>query len=152
MSYRESILAYAESRYPAYREIALQIHGKPETSNHEYFASGLLSEALKTEGFEVTVDVAGHPTGFTGVYRSGKPGPVLAFLAEFDALPGLGHGCGHNLFGATSLLAAASLKQVIDDVGGEIRVYGTPGEEGGENGSANRSGGAGAHTGECQTA
>ena len=136
MSYRESILAYAESRYPAYREIALQIHGKPETSNHEYFASGLLSEALKTEGFEVTVDVAGHPTGFTGVYRSGKPGPVLAFLAEFDALPGLGHGCGHNLFGATSLLAAASLKQVIDDVGGEIRVYGTPGEEGGENGSA----------------
>ena len=136
MSYRESILAYAESRYPAYREIALQIHAKPETSNHEYFACGLLSEALKEEGFDVTVDVAGHPTGFTGVYRSGKPGPVLAFLAEYDALTGLGHGCGHNLFGATSLLAAASLKQVIDETGGEIRVYGTPGEEGGENGSA----------------
>ena len=136
MSYRESILAYAESRYPAYREIALQIHAKPETSNHEYFACGLLSEALKAEGVDVTVDVAGHPTGFTGVYRSGKPGPVLAFLAEYDALTGLGHGCGHNLFGATSLLAAASLKQAIDETGGEIRVYGTPGEEGGENGSA----------------
>ena len=136
MSIREKILQYAESRYPVYREIALQIHAKPETSNHEEFACALLSEQARKEGFEVNVDVAGHPTGFTGVYRSGKPGPVLAFLAEYDALPGLGHGCGHNLFGATSLLAAASLKQVIEEIGGEIRVYGTPGEEGGENGSA----------------
>ena len=136
MSIREKILQYAESRYPVYREIALQIHAKPETSNHEEFACALLSEQARKEGFEVTVDVAGHPTGFTGVYRSGKSGPVLAFLAEYDALPGLGHGCGHNLFGATSLLAAASLKQVIEEIGGEIRVYGTPGEEGGENGSA----------------
>ena len=136
MAFRERILEYAEKQYPVYREIALQIHGKPETSNHEYYACGVLREQLKKEGFEVKVDVAGHPTGFTGIYKSGKPGPVLAFLAEYDALIGLGHGCGHNLFGATSLLAAASLKQVIDDIGGEIRVYGTPGEEGGENGSA----------------
>ena len=136
MAFREKILEYAEEQYPVYREIALQIHAKPETSNHEYFACGVLSEQLKKEGFEVKVDVAGHPTGFTGVYKSAKPGPVLAFLAEYDALTGLGHGCGHNLFGATSLLAAASLKQVINDIGGEIRVYGTPGEEGGENGSA----------------
>ena len=136
MAFREKILEYAEEQYPVYREIALQIHAKPETSNHEYFACGVLSEQLKKEGFEVKVDVAGHPTGFTGVYKSAKPGPVLVFLAEYDALTGLGHGCGHNLFGATSLLAAASLKQVIDDIGGEIRVYGTPGEEGGENGSA----------------
>ena len=136
MAFREKILEYAEEQYPVYREIALQIHAKPETSNHEYFACGVLSEQLKKEGFEVKVDVAGHPTGFTGVYKSAKPGPVLVLLAEYDALTGLGHGCGHNLFGATSLLAAASLKQVIDDIGGEIRVYGTPGEEGGENGSA----------------
>ena len=61
---------------------------------------------------------------------------MLVFLAEYDALAGLGHGCGHNLFGPTSLLAAAALRQVIDEIGGEVRVYGTPGEEGGENGSA----------------
>jgi amidohydrolase len=91
---------------------------------------------LREEGFDVQVDVAGHPTGFSAVYSSGKPGPVLVFLAEYDALAGLGHGCGHNLFGATSVLAAASLKQVVGEAGGEIRVYGTPGEEGGENGSA----------------
>ena len=136
MSYRDTILAYAEKQYPLYRQIALDIHARPETSNHEYFACDILTRQLKAEGFDVKVDVAGHPTGFTGTFRSGKPGPVLCFLAEYDALPGLGHGCGHNLFGATSILAAAALKQVIGEVGGELRVYGTPGEEGGENGSA----------------
>ena len=136
MTRRETILSYADAQYPVYRQIALDIHAKPEISNHEYFACETLSEQLKKEGFEVKTDVAGHPTGFIGTYRAAKRGPTLVFLAEYDALPGLGHGCGHNLFGATSCLAAAALKQVIDDVGGEIRVYGTPGEEGGENGSA----------------
>ena len=136
MSRRDTILAYADAQYPVYRQIALDIHARPETSNHETFACDTLSRQLREEGFDVQVNVAGHPTGFTAVYASGKPGPVLVFLAEYDALAGLGHGCGHNLFGATSLLAAASLKQVVDETGGEIRVYGTPGEEGGENGSA----------------
>ena len=136
MSFRDEMFACAEEKYPEYRQIALDIHAKPETSNHEYFACETLSRQLRKEGFRVTVDVAGHPTGFTAVYASGKPGPVLVFLAEYDALAGLGHGCGHNLFGATSSLAAVCLKQVIDRTGGEIRVYGTPGEEGGENGSA----------------
>ena len=129
-------MGYVEERYDVYREIALEIHGRPETSNHEVFACTTLSEQMKREGFQVTVDVAGHPTGFTAVYKAAKAGPTLVFLAEYDALAGLGHGCGHNLFGATSCLAAAALKQVIEEVGGEIRVYGTPGEEGGENGSA----------------
>ena len=136
MARRDTILAYADGQYPAYRAIALDIFEHPETSNHEFHACGVLAGQLRSEGFDVTVDVAGHPTGFAASYRAAKPGPVLAFLAEYDALPGLGHGCGHNLFGATSALAAASLKQVIDETGGEIRVYGTPGEEGGENGSA----------------
>ena len=136
MSRRDTILAYADTRYPVYRQVALDIHAHPETSNHETFACDALSRLLREEGFDVQVDVAGHPTGFSAVCASGKPGPVLVFLAEYDALAGLGHGCGHNLFGATSVLAAASLKQVIGETGGEIRVYGTPGEEGGENGSA----------------
>ena len=136
MSRRDRILGYVEERYDVYREIALEIHERPETSNHEVFACATLSEQMKKEGFQVTVDVAGHPTGFTAVYKAAKAGPALVFLAEYDALAGLGHGCGHNLFGATSCLAAAALKQVIEEVGGEIRVYGTPGEEGGANGSA----------------
>lgn len=136
---RKNVIAdYADSRFEAYKEAALAIHAKPEVSNYEFFACDTLSQLLDDEGFEVTKDVAGHRTGFTGVYKSAseKKGPVVVFLAEYDALEGLGHACGHNLFGATSVLAAASLKQVIDETGGEIRVYGTPGEEGGENGSA----------------
>lgn len=119
-----------------YKKIALAIHEHPEVSNHEFFACKTLSEQLAREGFQIKVDVAGHRTGFTASYRAEKPGPVLVFLAEYDALAGLGHGCGHNIFGATSSLAASALKQVVDETGGEVRVYGTPGEEGGENGSA----------------
>ena len=127
--------SYIDQHLDEYKAIALEIHQRPETSNHEYFACGRLSQKLKDEGFAVKVDVAGHPTGFDGRYK-GSEGPTLALLAEYDALEGLGHGCGHNLFGATSLLAGIALKQIIDETGGEIRVYGTPGEEGGENGSA----------------
>ncbi|TFG81656.1 MAG: M20 family peptidase, partial [Erysipelotrichales bacterium] len=124
-----------DSHLEAYQAIALDIHDTPETSNHEHFACGLLATKLQEEGFEVKVDVAGHPTGFDARYQS-KARPTLVFLAEYDALEGLGHGCGHNLFGATSILAGIALKQILDETGGEIRVYGTPGEEGGENGSA----------------
>ena len=130
------IKAFVEKRLPIYQAAARDIHAHPETSNHEYFACKRLSELLKSEGFEVQVDVAGHPTGFDARFKSGKPGPILCFLAEYDALVGLGHGGGHNLFGATSALAGAALAQAAKLVGGEIRVYGTPGEEGGENGSA----------------
>ena len=136
MTYRDTIISYADRQDPVYRQIALDIHARPEVSNYEFFACEILSEQLKKEGFDVNVDVAGHRTGFTAVYRSPKQGPVLCFLAEYDALNGIGHACGHNLFGATSCLAGAALKQVINETGGEIRVYGTPGEEGGENGSA----------------
>ena len=136
MSRAERILAYADKQAGVYQQIALDIHARPEVSNYEFFACERLSEQLRQEGFAVRVDVAGHRTGFTAVYKAEKTGPVLVFLAEYDALGGLGHACGHNLFGATSALAASALKQVIDETGGEVRVYGTPGEEGGENGSA----------------
>lgn len=133
---RKEIIAYIDENGKTYQQIALDIHEKPEVSNYEFFASKRLSEQLKALGFTVELPAAGHRTGFAASYKAKKAGPVICFLAEYDALQGLGHGCGHNLFGATSLLAAAALKSVIDEAGGEVRVYGTPGEEGGENGSA----------------
>lgn len=136
MNRRDAIIACAENRAAVYQQIALEIHANPEVSNYEFFACKRLSDQLQEEGFEVKVDVAGHRTGFVASYKAAKPGPVMVFLAEYDALAGLGHGCGHNLFGATSSLAAVALKQVVDETGGEVRVYGTPGEEGGENGSS----------------
>ena len=133
---RKKITEYVDSSLKTYQDIALAIHERPEVSNYEFFACETLSKQLEKEGFEIELNAAGHRTGFAAYYKSGKPGPTVAFLAEYDALAGLGHGCGHNIFGATSSLAGAAFRQICDEIGGEVRVYGTPGEEGGEEGSA----------------
>ena len=138
-TFRDRILEYADEHAKTYQDIALAIHDKPEVSNYEFFASETLSDQLRSIGFTIELPAAGHRTGFAATYKSGKPGPTVAFLAEYDALAGLGHGCGHNIFGATSALAGAALKSIVDELGGEVRVYGTPGEEGGEEGSAKAS-------------
>ncbi|MEJ7477546.1 M20/M25/M40 family metallo-hydrolase, partial [Staphylococcus saprophyticus] len=70
---------------------------------------------------------------------SDMTGPVIGFLAEYDALPGLGHACGHNIIGTASVLAAVALKEVVDEICGKVVVLGCPAEEGGENGSAKAS-------------
>lgn len=119
-----------------YENIAKEIHAKPEVSNYEFFACELLSKKLEENGFDIEKEAATHRTGFVATKKSKKPGPVIAFLAEYDALQGLGHGCGHNLIGTISVFAAIATSKILDEVGGEIRVYGTPGEEGGEQGSA----------------
>ena len=133
---KNQISQFIDTNAKVYQDISLAIHAKPEVSDFEYFASQTLSEQLKKEGFEIELPAAGHRTGFAATYKSKKPGPTVVFLAEYDALAGLGHGCGHNVFGATSALAGAALKSIVDQIGGEVRVYGTPGEEGGQNGSA----------------
>ena len=133
---KNQISQFIDTNAKIYQDISLAIHAKPEVSDFEYFASQTLSEQLKKEGFEIELPAAGHRTGFAATYKSNKPGPTVVFLAEYDALVGLGHGCGHNVFGATSSLAGAALKSIVDQIGGEVRVYGTPGEEGGQNGSA----------------
>ncbi|WP_160679053.1 M20 family metallopeptidase [Clostridium sp. C8-1-8] len=119
-----------------YIEISHSIHSKPELGNKEFFASTLLSDTLAKEGFEVENGVAGHETAFIARKKSVKAGPTIAFLAEYDALPGLGHACGHNIIGTLSTASAIALSKVLEEIGGEIRVLGTPAEEGGENGSA----------------
>jgi amidohydrolase len=116
--------------------LAQEIHAKPEIGNEEVFASYSLSEYLREFGFEVTLDVAGHDTAFYAVKDSGVEGPTIAFLAEYDALPGLGHACGHNIIGTTSVAAGIALSEVLFETGGKVIVLGTPAEEGGPNGSA----------------
>ncbi|MDE8040744.1 M20 family metallopeptidase [Erysipelothrix rhusiopathiae] len=136
---KNSIESAVLKRIDHYKALALDLHAHPEICNEEVYACSLLSSLCTEEGFSVTVGVAGHSTGFDARYTTKKTGPVIVFLAEYDALPGIGHACGHNLFGITSILAATALKSIIDDIGGEIRIYGTPGEEGGTNGSAKAS-------------
>ncbi len=119
-----------------YVETSHKIHDNPEIGNEEYFACDLHSKNLINAGFEVEKGVAGHETAFYAVKDSGHPGPTIAYLAEYDALPGLGHACGHNIIGTTSIAAAIALGELIDDTGGRVVVLGTPAEEGGPNGSA----------------
>ncbi|MBS4190433.1 M20 family metallopeptidase [Bacillus sp. FJAT-49705] len=119
-----------------YIETSQAIHANPEIGNQEYFASKLHISLLIKEGFEVTTAVAGHETSFYAVKDSGVPGPTVAFLAEYDALPGLGHACGHNIIGTTSVAAGIALSETLAETGGRVIVLGTPAEEGGPNGSA----------------
>ena len=124
------------------------IWGFAETGYQERKSAALLAKTLKDAGFDVTMGVAGEPTAFIARFRNGA-GPVVAVTAEYDALPGLaqqiaptkspiagqahGHGCGHNLLGAASVGAAIAVKKwmAAAKVPGELRVYGTPAEEGG---------------------
>ena len=131
------IFSNIDSNKKNYIRISHDIHNKPELGNQEFFASTILTEALSKEGFSIEKSLAGHPTSFIARKKSKeRKGPTIGFLAEYDALPNLGHACGHNIIGTTSIAAAISLSKVIDDVGGEVVVLGTPAEEGGENGSA----------------
>lgn len=136
MEKKQIILDYIENENHKYLEISHQIHQRPELGNEEIFASRTLIEDLIAHDFDVETDIAGHATGFIARYDLGIEGPTIGFLAEYDALPGLGHACGHNIIGTASVLAGTALKQVIDKIGGKIIVLGCPAEEGGENGSA----------------
>jgi amidohydrolase len=136
---QQELIKEVEKRKEQYIKIAKDIFNHPETCNNEYFASELLSNTLKNEGFEVQNNIAGHATGFLAKKKGIKKGPIIAFLAEYDALENLGHACGHHLIGSISVLAAVALSKKIDDLCGEIWVFGTPGEEGGNNGSAKES-------------
>ncbi|WP_342627108.1 amidohydrolase [Nguyenibacter vanlangensis] len=120
----------------------------PELNYKEYRSVALHKRRLEEEGFRVTVDVGGLPTAIMA--ESGEGGPVIAFLGEYDALPGLsqqagatermplsgdgnGHGCGHNLLGAGAALAANAIREWLATTGtpGRVRYYGCPAEEGG---------------------
>lgn len=123
-----------------YINISHSIFEHPEIGNEEFFASKLLEDTLENEGFSLEKAVAGHPTSFIARKKSSlKSGSTVCYLAEYDALPNLGHACGHNIIGTASIAAAISLSKLIDEIGGEIVVFGTPAEEGGENGSAKAS-------------
>ena len=108
-------------------ELSQKIHDNPETAMQEHQASGWLVEFLKENGFKVEKGIAGLPTAFKASY--GKAKPVIAFLAEYDALPKIGHGCGHNLIGTSAVAAGLGTKLAVDELGGSIIVFGTPAEE-----------------------
>jgi len=142
------VLANVTAYAPRMSEVALQIWAMPELGYQETKTTALLQSELKKAGFTIEAGVAGMPTSFIARAGSGG-GPVIAILAEMDSLPGLsqtaspdrkpipgvvsGHACGHNLFGSGAVAAAIAVKKWMDETGtkGQLRVYGTPAEEGG---------------------
>ncbi|MDR1545168.1 MAG: amidohydrolase [Deltaproteobacteria bacterium] len=125
---RAKINRFIRAQGALHVDLALWLAQNPELGGEEQAASAKMAERLQAVGFEVERPYLGLPTAFRACRGSGG-GPIVAFLAEYDALPGLGHACGHNLSGAVSLLAAEALAQVLDETGGQVRVYGTPAEE-----------------------
>ena len=137
-----------QSGYDAYKKIALSIWDYAEVGYKESKSSMLLQNTLRDNGFKVEAGIAGMPTAFIATYGSGSP--VIAILAEYDALPGLsqenspvktpiaqrnsGHGCGHNLFGTGSVASGITLKNLMAEgkIKGTLKVFGCPAEEGGD--------------------
>ena len=146
---KETVLQYIDDNASLYGEVAQQIWDWAEVGYLETKSSNLLQQQLVTAGFEVSNGVAGIPTAFVATWRSGNGGPTVGILAEYDALPGItqnrnplrdvidhkaaGHACGHHLFGTGSVAAAIATKMWMQQSGqvGELRLYGTPAEEGG---------------------
>lgn len=132
MSDKQQIFAEIDHYSETFRTISLSIGSRPELGHEEFYASELLCAELTRLGFKVERGILGLDTSFIAVFDSGKPGPTVGFLCEYDALPEIGHACGHHLICSMSALAAAGLKAALSSnssIGGTIRVYGTPAEE-----------------------
>ena len=113
-------------------ETSLDIHAHPELNYEEHHAAMLLADSLESYGFQVERGIGGVQTAFRGTILGGKgDGPTVALLAEYDALPDIGHGCGHNLIAISNLGAGLGVRAAMESLGGRLVVLGTPAEEGG---------------------
>ncbi|MCH8893188.1 MAG: M20 family metallopeptidase [Chloroflexi bacterium] len=131
-SLSETAAQAIEGARPELVELALDIHAHPELNYQEQHAAQLLSETLEKHGFKVERGVGGVETAFTATLPGGAgDGPTVAVLAEYDALPDIGHGCGHNLIAMAAIAAGLGLKANLDKLPGRVMVIGTPAEEGG---------------------
>ncbi|HEU0165089.1 MAG TPA: hypothetical protein VFQ54_08590, partial [Thermomicrobiales bacterium] len=107
------ILAAIDRETARINAVADEIHANPELGMEEFKASALMTETISRYGYEVERGTGGIATAFKAIRGGRGSGPAIAFLAEYDALPGLGHGCGHNLIASSNLAAAIGLGEVI---------------------------------------
>ena len=125
---QKKILQAIDAASASILSVSHQIHANPELGYQEVFASHLLCETLEQFGFQVERNYVGIPTAFCA-RKGGSQSPRVAFLAEYDALPEIGHACGHNIIATSALSAGIGLAAVIDQLDGEVWVIGTPAEE-----------------------
>ncbi|CDS10946.1 hypothetical protein LRAMOSA03211 [Lichtheimia ramosa] len=113
------------------RAISLELYEHPETGEHEYRACQLLTDYLEGKGFKVTREAAGMPTAFMAEYSNSMNGRRVGFCSEYDALPGIGQACGHELIAISGLACALATKTLLEQnlIQGTVVLYGTPAEE-----------------------
>lgn len=128
---KQKICNYIDEIKDILVDVSLQIHSRPELNFEEYFASKLLSDKLQEAEFDVELGVAGLETAIRAVHPDYSKGPTIGILAEYDALPDIGHACGHNLIATAALGASLALGKYKKDIPGKIIFFGTPAEEGG---------------------
>ena len=116
-----------DSRRATLDDLSLRIHAQPELAFEERTAAMLLGDALAAEGVDVKRGAAGLETAFVAEFGTGRP--TVAILGEYDALPGLGHACGHNLMGTAAIGAFLALRDVAKELPGRVRMMGCPAEE-----------------------
>ncbi len=126
---RRRVMKRIDELADALIEASHAIHGHPELGYEEHFAHDLLTRLISEAGLDVSEGAYGLDTAFEA--RAGTTGPVLAVLCEYDALPGIGHACGHNIIAAAGAGAGLGAAAVAEELGGRVRILGTPAEEGG---------------------
>ncbi|MDD5702216.1 MAG: M20 family metallopeptidase [Dehalococcoidales bacterium] len=124
---KSRIIAEVDAKRNEICDLSRKIHDNPELGFHEYKASEWLTQYLEKNGFRVERGILGLETAFRAGYGQGPP--VIALLAEYDALPDLGHACGHNIIAASSTGAGIAARLAVDEYGGTVLVIGTPAEE-----------------------
>ena len=130
-NFTEKINSIFNSHLAELKTINEFLYHNPELGHQEFKACKILTDSLKKHGFEVTSNFCNLPTAFLGKYKKGNKNIKIAILTEYDALPEIGHGCGHNAFAITSLATGIILKEILEtsSIEGEILVIGTPAEE-----------------------
>ena len=135
---KKAVAAEIDALGPRLIAMADDIHAHPEIKFEERYAAKLLADALESGGLAVDRGTAGMPTAFRGRARAGQGGPTVAILGEYDALPALGHACGHNIMGTAAVGAGLALAKVMQSdaakaagLNGQLLILGTPAEEGG---------------------
>ena len=128
-SLKAKVIAEVDSLGSYLVKMSDTVHSNPEIGYQEFKTSKLYCDALSERGFRVTRGVSGMETAFKAVCKGKSDGPTVALLAELDALPGLGHACGHNIIGTASVGAGIALSRFIQEMPGTLIVFGTPAEE-----------------------
>ncbi|TFG31376.1 M20 family peptidase [Candidatus Thorarchaeota archaeon] len=127
--WKDKVRIYIEDNQKRLIDISKEIHANPEVANEEVKASRLLADELEKAGFKVDLGIAGLDTAIMAVHPDQSDGPTIAILGEYDALPGIGHACGHNLIATSALGACLALGSIKKDIPGKLIFMGTPAEE-----------------------